>query len=85
MNKKQRTTIIIGIVLIVLTGLCAPWSVVDVYTGMLNGHCYAPIFACEGAWSRSTAKLDTAQLYAEWVFIALVIGGFMLLNTDRRE
>lgn len=83
MNKKQRTAIIIGIVLIILTGIFAPFSMLGNGSGVLVEHRYGAIFSCSA--QDMPAKLDTAQLYAEWVFILLVIGGFVLLNTDRRE
>ena len=90
MNTRQRMALKWGIALIILTALLAPWSIVSHENGMLLSHCYGLIIGGPEEmvlrqYSGVARRLDTAQLYAEWAFVVLVIGGFVLLNADRPE
>ena len=84
MNKPQRVIALIGLLLIIFTGLFPPWSEVLHYHSTLlieQSKGYAPLLAPpepqEGAWASGDAYkviFDTRRLLIQWGVILAATG-----------
>jgi hypothetical protein len=99
MNKKQRTTIIIGVGIILLMGLIPPWKCTFSASGLRlerpsgYGFIFYPpspvqVVKSEGDIadpSYWSMRPDITRLFIQWVVVAIVVAGICLvLNEGER-
>ena len=98
MNRKQKICLWLGIAVIVLMGLFPPWLVeghrVEYWSIFAPPSHLRPVYPYDlldevagtprYESSRLTAEIVTDYLFAQWLMVAAITGGFIITFQDRR-
>jgi hypothetical protein len=79
MNRNQKIVVVIGLVIIVLTGLFPPWKATIQGTTILRG--YFVIFKPPDPLS----YVNSSRLLVQWIGVCIVVGGLVLILKDKDE
>lgn len=87
MNGKQKLCLWIGIAVIVLMGLFPPWMAARPGGGDYVAGGYAFILFPRDQYGEPLwlARIDFAQLAAQWAMVAVVTGGLIVTFADKKS
>ena len=87
MNLKQKITLLLGIIIIVLMGIYPPWGqyAASSETGRIKLRPLGYSFFTTPSGSERGADIDYTRLAFQWIMVAISTGGFLLMLKDKKK
>ena len=84
MSKKQRDVILVGIMLIVLMGLCPPWYGYQSTRPKQYDRPVSQGYSFIGAPPQPTSRIDKSRLFVQWITVVVATGGLAFIFKDNK-